>query len=94
MARITRSDLPETHVSGVSDQHVLHIAGACAIGVGVAGGTTLMGAVSPVILGVVAGGTGAYAYYAHARRMDGLTPEQIEERESHLASARRVGSDA
>lgn len=90
--RLSVTGQPETHVSGVSDTHLLTIGGATAIGVGVAGGTTLLGAVAPVVLGVGVGVGAAAAYYRHARFMDGLTDEQMVARESLLDSARKLGS--
>lgn len=93
MARSSVSSLPETHTSGVADTHLLTIGGATAIGVGVAGGTTILGAFAPVVLGVGAGALAGACYYRHARFMDGLSDEQRGTREQLLADARNVASN-
>ena len=93
MALISDNGLPETHTSGVADTHLLTIGGATAIGVGVAGGTTILGAFAPVVLGVGAGALAGACYYRHARFMDGLSDEQRGTREQLLADARNVASN-
>ena len=92
MALVQSTNNPLTDISGVADTHLLTIGGATAIGVGVAGGTTLLGAVAPLVLGVGAGAIAGATFYRHARFMDGLSDEQMVARESLLDSARKLGS--
>ena len=94
MALVSRTSNPLTHVSGVADTHLLTIAGATAVGVGVAGGTTVLGAVAPLVLGVGSGAIAGACYYRHARFMDGLSDDQRATRERLLDDARNLGSSA
>lgn len=90
MAFIAETNVPGTHTSGVADTHLLTIAGATAVGVGVAGGTTLLGAVAPLVLGVGAGAIAGGCYYRHARFMDSLSDEQRAYRDQLLDDARNL----
>lgn len=94
MARLSLTVQPESHISGVADTHLLTIAGATAVGVGVAGGTTVLGAVAPLVLGVGSGAIAGACYYRHARFMDSLTDGQRATRERLLDDARNLGSSA
>ena len=92
MAFIAETTRTGTHSSGVADTHLLTIAGATAVGVGVAGGTTVLGAVAPMVLGVGAGAVAGATMYRHWRFIDGLSDEQLARREQLLDDARNVGA--
>ena len=87
MAQIVSTNLPLQHTSGVADSHLLTIAGASAIGIGVAGATTIAGAVAPIVLGVSAGSVAGFTAYRHWRRLDSLTEDQLLKREQLLQQA-------